>query len=107
MTAAGLHTACAWMQCYVAANTRARNSSLLTGKPLPEIGPSPGFKNMQWLQPVFAGDVVSFFATAKTRRPLASRPGWGVVTGVNEGVNQQGALVFTFESAVLTSNRIN
>jgi hypothetical protein len=29
------------------------------------------------------------------------------VIGFNEGVNQQGALVFTFESAVLTSSRIN
>jgi acyl dehydratase len=34
---------------------------------------------------------------------LASRTGWAMVSGYNEGVNQTGALVFSFESAVLTA----
>jgi acyl dehydratase len=105
MTAAGLHTACGWMTCFVASNTRARAALEQQGKVLPDIGPSPGFKNMRWLEPVFAGDVVSYFTTPAQSRALRSRPGWGMVSGFNEGVNQDGDLVFSFESAVLTASK--
>ncbi len=103
MTAAGLHVGCAWMACYIACNTRLRAELLAQAKVLPGIGPSPGFKNMRWLKPVYAGDVISFYATATHKRALASRPGWGMVSGFNEGMNQHGDLVFSFESAVLTA----
>jgi acyl dehydratase len=103
MTAAGLHVGCGWMACYIACNTAARQAVLASGKSLPDIGPSPGFRNMKWLKPVFAGDVLSCFTTATAKRALASRPGWGMVSGLSEGVNQDGVLVFSFESAVLTA----
>ena len=102
ITAAGLHVACGWMACFVESNTRARETLERAGKLLPEIGPSPGIKNMRWLKPVYAGDVISFSTMATAKRPLASRPGWAMVTGYNDGVNQHGELVFSFESAVLT-----
>ncbi len=97
MTAAGLHTACAWMACFVNNNSDARATLAAGGKLLPEIGPSPGFTQLRWLKPVFAGDVVSFFTTATAKRQLRSKPGWGMVSGHNEGFNQAGALVFAFE----------
>jgi acyl dehydratase len=103
LTAAGLHVGCGWMTCYVAANTQARAALQAADKTLPEIGPSPGFKNMHWLKPVFAGDALSYFTTATAKRPLRRRQGWGIVIGHNEGVNQNGELVFSFESAVLTA----
>ena len=103
MTAAGLHVGCGWMACFIERNTAARAALEAVGKQLPEIGPSPGFKNMRWLKPVFAGDTLHYFTTATAKRPLASRPGWGVVSGYNEGMNQHGELVFSFESAVLTA----
>lgn len=102
ITAAGLHTACAWMICYVRTNTAARHALAAQGKPLPEVGPSPGLANMRWLKPVFAGDELTYFTTATAKRALASRPGWGMVSAYNEGINQRGELVFSFESAVLT-----
>jgi acyl dehydratase len=103
MTAAGLHTACGWMSRFVESNRQARAARTAAGLALPDIGPSPGFKNMQWLKPVFAGDEICYFTTAKHKRALASRTGWAMVSGYNEGVNQTGALVFSFESAVLTA----
>lgn len=102
ITAAGLHVGCAWMACYISHNTAARLALESQGKILPELGPSPGFKNMRWLKPVFDGDVVSYFSCATSKRRLASRPGWGLVHGHNEGINQNGETVFLFESAVLT-----
>jgi acyl dehydratase len=104
MTAAGLHVGACWMACFVKRNTEARALLEKHGKVLPEIGPSPGFRNMRWLKPVCAGDVISFFATPTHKRALASRPGWGMLSGFNEGVNRNGDLVFSFESAVLTAS---
>ncbi len=106
LTAAGLHTASGWMSCFVNASAEARTALERAGKPLPELGPSPGIQNLQWLKPVFAGDVISYFTTPTTRRLLRSRPGWGVVGGHNEGFNQTGSLVFSFESAVLTASQV-
>jgi acyl dehydratase len=106
MTAAGLHVASGWMAHFVRSNTAARQALEAAGRPLPAIGPSPGFKNMKWLKPVYAGDIVSYYTTAIRARPLASRPGWGMVTSDCEGVNQQGVLVFSFEGAVMTA-RLN
>jgi acyl dehydratase len=103
MTAAGLHVGSGWMACFVKSNTDARAALAKLGKTLPEIGPSPGFKNMKWLKPVFAGDTISYFTTAIQARALASRPGWGMVTSYCEGVNQRNELVFSFEGAVLTA----
>jgi acyl dehydratase len=103
MTAAGLHVASSWMACYIEHDTKMRAALKAQGKALPEVGPSPGFKNMRWKKPVFAGDVVTFFATATAKRALASRPGWGLLSGLSEGVNQNGVLVFSFESAELTA----
>jgi acyl dehydratase len=107
MTAAGLHVACGWMACFVDSNAKARHRLAAAGKALLEIGPSPGFKDMRWLKPVLAGDRISYFTTPMAKRPLGSRPGWGLLTSYNEGVNQHGELVFTFEGAVLTALRLN
>jgi acyl dehydratase len=105
--AAGLHVACGWMACFVDSNTNARAILQQAGKTLPEIGPSPGFQHMRWLKPVFAGDVLRYFTTATHKRPLASRPGWGMVQGHHEAVNQHGETVFTFEGAVMTACQIS
>jgi acyl dehydratase len=103
MTAAGLHVASVWMACFVACNTRARAARLAAGHSLPEIGPSPGFRAMRWLLPVYAGDRIFYSITPLRCRPLISRPGWAVVHSLNAGENQRGQRVLTFESAGLTA----
>jgi acyl dehydratase len=105
LSASGWHTAAAWMQCYVATNTRQRGRLAAEGKALPEGGPSPGFTNLRWLKPVYPGDMVSYRATVTGKRALASRAGWGILESHNEGVNQDGALVFSFEGKVLAARR--
>jgi len=39
------------------------------------------------------------------KRPLESRPGWGVLVMRNTGTNQDGALVFEFEGAIFVERR--
>lgn len=99
--AAGFHTCSAWMTGFVATNARERALCAAAGKPLPEIGPSPGVSNIKWPRPVHAGEVISYRSTLTAKRLLASRPGWGMVTFLAEGHNAAGVLVMSFEGRVL------
>lgn len=105
LAVSGWHTAAGWMNRYVASNAAAREQRAAEGKPLPEIGPSPGFDDMRWLKPVYPGDTLSYASRVTGKRTLASRPEWGLLFTHNEGVNQHGDLVFSFQAKVLTARR--
>ncbi len=49
---------------------------------------------------MLAGDTVTYFYEATAKRPLASRPGWGIVFGLTTAVNQRGEMVLSFENSV-------
>jgi len=89
LAASGWHTAAAWMRCFVDAKER---SGVIA-----QSGPSPGFSNLRWLKPVYAGDTVTYDTSVIEKR-VTSRPGWGLVKAKNSGINQHGAAVFEFES---------
>ena len=102
LSASGWHTAAGWMKCYVATNDAARAKL----SELPETGPSQGFSNLKWLKPVCPGDTLSYRTVVTGKRELASRPKWGMIHSHNEGHNQHGELVFSFEGKVLTARRL-
>jgi acyl dehydratase len=106
LIASGWHTAAAWMKCYMAANDAHRNTRVAEGEPVPEQGPSPGFAHLKWLKPVRPGDTISYRLTVTGKRVLSSRPRWGLVESLNEGVNQTGQLVFSFEGRVLVQRMV-
>lgn len=99
LCASGWHTAAVWMKRLHA--TRARDFAL-TGEtgPVPQLGPSPGFRDMRWLAPVYAGDTLRYSCTLHERRPTTSRPGWGLATHHNTAENQRGERVFEFTGSV-------
>jgi acyl dehydratase len=100
LCASGWHTASMWMRYNLA--SQATEGELWTGPgPMPEFGPSPGFKNLKWLKPVYAGETVTFTRTGINHRPLASRPGWRLLTLRAEAFDSTGDKVLEFESAVL------
>lgn len=105
LAASGWHTAAGWMKCYVTSNAAAMAERQAAGKPAAELGPSPGFTNLKWLKPVYPGDTVRYRSTVTAKRELASRPGWGIVMSLNQGFNQHGEPVFSFEGKVLTPMR--
>ena len=105
LSASGWHTAAGWMKCYVATNQAAEAKLRAAGVVPAPIGPSPGFTNLRWLKPVTPGDTITYRSTITSKRELASRPGWGLVFSLNEGFNQKGELVFSFEGKVLTTRR--
>lgn len=100
LCASGWHTAAMWMR-----KQRDRTAELLKelerdGYGKVEYGPSPGYKNLRWIRPVYAGDTVSYTSETLECRPSASRPGWYILTSRSAGLNQKGQPVLSFESSV-------
>lgn len=101
LCASGWHTASTWMK-YNLLYREDRAARPWSGQgPEPQFGPSPGFKKLRWLKPVYAGETITFTRRALAHRALASRPGWRVLTMLGEAFNSSGDKVLEFESAVL------
>ncbi|HUJ85981.1 MAG TPA: MaoC family dehydratase [Burkholderiales bacterium] len=58
---------------------------------------SPGIENVRWLEPVHAGDTISYRRVVLEARPSSSRRDMGLVKSRTEAVNQRGEMVMTFE----------
>lgn len=101
LCASGWHSCSMWMRTFVDFWKGETARLIAEGKNPPNLGPSPGFKQLQWLRPVFAGDTITYGVTLLSSRPLASRPGWMLYTLACDGLNQQGAPALRFESTVL------
>jgi len=101
LCASGWHTGAVWMKLMVAHWQRQRQAALSLGLPTPRLGPSPGFRDLKWLKPVFAGDELTYEVRIVEARPSASRPGWGLVTQHSTAVNQRGEPVFAFTGTVM------
>lgn len=99
LVASGWHTGGMWMRMRVEHSRRIAAERAARGLPAQEAGPSGGFKNLRWPRPVRGGDTVTYFSECTSKRPLASRPGWGIVFSLNTGINQNGDLVFSFDGS--------
>lgn len=100
LCASGWHTCAMWMRY----NLEKREDTVgeWTGEgETPVFGPSPGFTNLKWLKPVYAGETITFTRRARAHRPVAARPGWHVMTLDCEAFDSTGDKVLEFESAVL------
>lgn len=101
LCASGWHSCAGWMKVFVAYWTEESARLKREGLVPPSLGPSPGFQKLQWLRPVFAGDMVHYSVALLSSRDLASRPGWILNSILCEGENQNGIPVVRFESTVL------
>jgi acyl dehydratase len=101
LCASGWHTCAGWMKMFLAywETEVARLQS--EGITPPNLGPSPGFRKLQWLKPVYAGDSITYSVTLNDSRPLASRPGTFINMMTNDGVNQRGETVMRYEGTAL------
>jgi acyl dehydratase len=100
LCASGWHTAAVWMKRMIAHRNDMEAQAARLGRRPSRLGPSPGFRNMRWAKPVYAGDTISYSSTITDLRPSASRPGWGLAFHRNSGLNQHGEEVFSFDGAV-------
>jgi acyl dehydratase len=101
LCASGWHTASMWMRYNVNWRGDGMERTWNGPGPAPEFGPSPGFRNLKWLKPVYAGETITFKRTVLAHRPLASRPGWRLMSVRAEAFDSTGDKVIEFESAVL------
>ena len=105
LVASGWHTAVIWMKLLVRDLTQASRTSLARGERPARVGSSPGFRDLKWLKPVYAGDTISYRTTAIDKRVTGSQPGWGLLFHENSGVNQKGEEVFRFTGSVFWERR--
>ena len=96
LCASGWHTVAMWMRLRIDRERREEEKRRARGEPSARLGPSPGFRELKWLRPVFAGDTVSYAAEVIEARALRSRPGWGMISSRCTGTNQHGDLVLSF-----------
>ena len=105
LCASGWHTAAVWMRLMVDHQKREDDARRARGEPVATLGPSPGFKQLKWLKPVYVGDTVAYSTEVLDTRPSASRPEWGLMTIRNTGVNQKGEPVISFVSVAFVERR--
>ncbi|EDQ31503.1 Acyl dehydratase [Hoeflea phototrophica DFL-43] len=101
LCASGWHTASIWMKLNVAWMNTTLASARAEGNAVPEFGPSPGFRDLRWFRPVFAGDQIRYSKTFRSVRPLASRPGWSLLETDAEAQDLSGQMVMSFRTAAL------
>lgn len=102
LCASGWHTTSVWMkmQREYAARTLADYSDENFAKV--ELGPSPGFKDLRWMRPVYAGERVTYFNRNKEIRESASRPGTYILSVDHEAYtdHQKNELAMSFTGSV-------
>jgi acyl dehydratase len=105
LAASGWHVASVCMKMMVADGQREAREAAARGERVAVWGPSPGFRELRWLQPVLVGDTLSFAGIVETKRTSASRPEWGIVQIRNSGTNQRGELAFSFLATAFVPRR--
>jgi acyl dehydratase len=96
LIASGWHTVAVWMRLNVRDLQRGERERRDAGLAFAQSGPSPGFNDLKWLKPVFAGDTITYRSEVVERRRSRSRPGWGLIAIRNSGRNQHGEEVMSF-----------
>lgn len=101
LCASGWHTASTWMKKNLETRMTTEPERWNGPGPLPVFGPSPGFRNLRWPKPVYVGETVTYTRTGLGHRPLATRPGWRLMTVRAAAYDSGGDQVLEFESSVL------
>ncbi len=101
LCASGWHTTAVFMKLNVASIVQATREAISRGETPPTFGPSPGFENLKWLKPVYAGDTITYKRTVHSVRALTSRPGWSMLSMSTTAHNQHGEAVLSFENAAM------
>jgi acyl dehydratase len=105
LCASGWHTAAHFIRGVIATRQAATAAARSQGQRLAVYGPSPGFRNLAWYKPVFAGDTIRYRARLAEKIDLATRPERGLLASLVQGCNQHGEIVFAVVSQILAERR--
>jgi acyl dehydratase len=105
LCASGWHTAAICMRLLLEDRKRRVAEMQTRGEPIGAWGPSPGFRDLKWLKPVYVGDTITYATEPLETRASQSRPEWGVVTMRHTGTNQDGELVYSITVSAFVQRR--
>jgi acyl dehydratase len=105
LCASGWHTLAIWMRLNVRVMQDEANRMQPVAARQAKVGPSPGFDDLKWLRPVYAGDTVTYESEVTATRATRSRPGWGLITMRTTGRNQSDGEVIAFTAHVFIEQR--
>jgi acyl dehydratase len=94
-----------WMRLRILYGQREDAERTARGEPIATLGPSPGFREMKWPRPVYAGDTIGYASEVTEKRLSQSRPRWGLIEAHNTGTNQKGERVMSFKSSAFVERR--
>ena len=105
LAASGWHVGSVCMKLIVADNQLQTREALSRGEEVAVWGPSPGFRDLRWIKPVLAGDIISFASEIVALRTSETRPEWGIVQGRHTGTNQRDELVYSILATAFVPRR--
>ena len=105
LCASGWHTAALFIRGIISTRQKANTQARAKGVRLATYGPSPGFRDLKWLKPVYVGDTVSYRMRLIEKIDLKSRPGRGLLASAVQGRNQKDVIVFAVTSQILADRR--
>ncbi len=105
LCASGWHTAAHFIRGIIVTRDKANAEARARGVQLATYGPSPGFRDLRWLKPVYVGDTVSYRLQLIEKIDLKSRPNRGLLASAVQGRNQKGEIVFAVTSQILADRR--
>ncbi|MET0193432.1 MAG: MaoC family dehydratase [Hyphomicrobiaceae bacterium] len=105
LCASGWQTAAFLIRGIITARQQASAAARAQGVELATYGPSPGFRNLRWLKPVFVGDTIEYRTRLADKVDLKSRPERGLLVSEAQGRNQRGDVVFAITTQMLAERR--
>ncbi len=105
LVASGWQTASVWMRLHIDHRRAKHDDMRARGEPIASSGPALGLRDLKWLKPVYAGDVIDYKSEITELRVSGSRPTHGLMTILTTGVNQNGAPVISFLSTTFVERR--
>lgn len=105
LSASGWHTTAIWIRQFVRYRQEIERDMIARGLRHAEYGPSPGFRNLRWLKPVYPGDTIEFRGRVDAKVDWRSRPDRGLIETENQGRNQNGEIVFAIRGRILAERR--
>lgn len=105
LCASGWHTAAHYIRLSVAKRQGIEAAIAARGGTNAVYGPSPGFKDVRWLKPVYVGDTVSYRTRTSEKIDLKSRPDRGLLRFQTQGRNQKGEIAFAITGQILVERR--
>jgi acyl dehydratase len=105
LCASGWQTAAVWMPMMVDYRRALEDAARARDERVARTGPALGLRDLKWLKPVYVGDTVEYRIEVTEARVSESRPGFGLMTILTTGTNQNGEPVISFLSTTFIERR--